>query len=175
MRLPLLAVAVIVALSALALPIASTSSVTTTAATAATVAAPNAGETAAPLIGTYDCQGVEPDGTPYRGVVQIIPSAGTYDVIWIFSNGQQYSGLGVVNGDVLAVSYFTNRPGVVAYKIEQSEKGPRLEGEWTVVGAGKVFHETLTRLTAEVKRADPPSVQERRPRTPTIMRHLRPA
>jgi hypothetical protein len=174
MRLPLLAAAVITVLPALALPFAPASSVTTSSAMAAPVALPPVEEAGSPLVGTYDCQGVEPDGTPYHGLVQIIPNAGTYDVVWIFSSGQLYSGLGVVNGDVLAVSYFTNRPGVVAYKIEQGEKGPRLKGQWTVVGAGKVFNETLTRVSREVKRPEPAPRPETRQPQP-ILRHLRPA
>jgi hypothetical protein len=132
-------------------------------------------EVPAPLVGTYDCEGVEPDGSPYKGIVQIVANRSTYDVIWIFESGQQYAGLGVVNGDVLAVSYFTNRPGVVAYKIEQGDKGPRLLGQWTVVGAGSVFRETLTRMTTEVhQRPVPPPTTPPRDRTP-LMRNLRPA
>lgn len=173
MRLSLLCAAIATILAALTLPLAPTPSVATSSATAAPLAvAPT--DAASPLVGTYECQGVEPDGTPYRGVVEIIPNEGTYDVIWTFGSGQRYSGLGVVNGDVLAVSYFTNRPGVVAYKIEQGEKGPRLQGQWTMVGAGKVFHETLTRVTRDVKRPDPaPAPEPRRPAP--LGRHLRPA
>jgi hypothetical protein len=159
---------------ALVLPLAPLSTVTTTAATAAIVAESGATEEAAVLTGTYDCQGMEPDGTPYRGVVQIIPNHGTYDIIWTFSSGQQYAGLGVVNGDVLAVSYFTNRPGVVAYKIESSEQGPRLKGQWTVVGAGAVFQETLTRTSRDVKRPEVDLELPRRDPAP-FLRHLRPA
>ena len=160
MRLPLLFATTLSLLPALALPLANASTHS------------NAEE--APLVGTYDCQGVEPDGTPYHGIVQIIANKGTYDVIWIFSSGQQYAGLGVVNGNVLAVSYFTNRPGVVAYQIEKGEKGPRLQGQWTVVGAGAVFKETLTRVTRDVKRPEMPPPQPRREPAP-ILRHLRPA
>ena len=138
---------------------------------AAASIAPTAAEADAPLAGTYDCQGVEPDGTPYHGVVQIVPNRGSYDVVWTFGTGQQYAGLGVVNGNVLAVSYFTNRPGVVAYTIEQTDKGPRLQGQWTVVGAGQVFKETLTRLSREVKRIERPP--EPRPQPAPILRHLR--
>lgn len=175
MRLPFLCAAAMTALPVLAMPFAPAATPSTSAsAMAAPLAAPKAADPNAPLVGTYDCQGVEPDGTPYRGVVQIIPNAGTYDVIWIFASGQQYSGLGVVNGDVLAVSYFTNRPGVVAYKIETGDKGPRLQGQWTVVGAGKVFHETLTRVSEDVKRTEPAPKPQRQP-PPRILRHLRPA
>ena len=175
MRLPLLCAAALTVVPALVLPFAPVSTITTTPAAAAPVTAPKPDvEGDAPLAGTYDCQGVEPDGTPYRGVVQIIPNHGTYDVMWIFSSGQQYAGLGVVNGDVLAVSYFTNRPGVVAYKIENGDEGPRLKGQWTVVGAGAVFAETLTRMTREIKRPELPPEQPRREPAP-ILRHLRPA
>ena len=175
MRPPLLIAAVMTALPVLTLPVVSPSRVTGLASVsvvpAATPIAPTAAEADAPLAGTYDCQGVEPDGTPYHGVVQIVPNRGSYDVVWTFGTGQQYAGLGVVNGDVLAVSYFTNRPGVVAYRIEQTGKGPRLQGQWTVVGAGQVFKETLTRLSRDVKRLERPP--EPRPQPTPILRHLR--
>jgi hypothetical protein len=174
MRLPLMCATVLTVLPAIALPFAPAGTSPIATAAAAPVVEPRDAESASPIAGTYECQGVEPDGTPYRGVVQIIPSAGTYEVVWIFASGQQYSGLGVVNGDVLAVSYFTNRPGVVAYRIEQSDSGPRLQGQWTVVGAGKVYHETLTRMTTDVKRIEPPPAPAPRHPSP-LMRHLRPA
>lgn len=158
MTLPLMPAAALAILPVLALSFASPSS--TTAAEAA------------PLGGTYECQGVEPDGTPYRGLVQITGDAGLYEVVWIFGSGQQYRGFGVVNGDALAVSYYTSRPGVVAYKIEQGDNGPRLTGHWTVAGAGMALRETLTRLTKDVTRLprpEPPAA----PRP--LIRHLRPA
>lgn len=173
MRLPLLCAAAMVVIPALVLPLAPVSTITTTTAAAAPIAISENAEEEALLTGTYDCQGVEPDGTPYRGVVQIVPNRGTYDVIWVFSSGQHYAGLGVVNGDVLAVSYFTNRPGVVAYKIEKRQTGPQLQGQWTVVGAGAVFRETLTRVTREVRQLEiaPPEQPRREP----LSRNLRPA
>jgi hypothetical protein len=162
-----------IVIPALVLPLAPLSTLTTTTAVAAPVASPANAEDEALLTGTYDCQGMEPDGTPYRGLVQIVPNHGTYDVVWMFSSGQHYAGLGVVNGDVLAVSYFTNRPGVVAYKIEKRQAGPQLQGQWTVVGAGAVFRETLTRVTREVRQLEfaPPEQRRREP----VSRYLRPA
>ncbi len=158
MRLPLMSAAAMALLLVLAFSAASPR--------------PTTAEEATPLVGTYDCQGAEPDGTPYRGVVQIIGSAGLYEVVWVFHSGQQYRGFGVVNGDALAVSYYTNRPGVAAYKIERGDKGPKLTGHWTVAGAGAAFRETLTRLSVEVTplpRPEPP------PAPAPIIRHLRPA
>ena len=158
MRLPLMSVAALSLMGALALPFST----------------PTAAETAAALVGTYECEGVEPDGTPYKGLVQIIGSSyGMYEVVWIFASGQQYSGLGVVNGDVLAVSYFTTRPGVAAYRIEKGDGGPRLLGQWTVVGAQEIFRETLTRLTEEVKRM--PRPEPLPDPAPRIRHFLRPA
>jgi hypothetical protein len=171
MKLSLVCAAAVTVLPALTLSFTPTSSHSASSATAAPMAPSGARESHEALVGTYDCQGVEPDGTPYQGIVQIIAHRGSYEVIWSFGSGQQYGGVGVVNGDVLAVSYFTNRPGVVAYKIEQGEKGPRLQGQWTVIGAGKVFHETLTRVTSEVRQMEPPP----RPAPTPIPRHLRPA
>jgi hypothetical protein len=174
MRLPLLCAAAMTVLPALALPFASAPTAAHAPLTSVPPVTPApAPQVESPLAGTYECQGVEPDGTPYRGIVQIIPNHTTYDVIWIFSSGQQYAGLGVVNGNVLAVSYFTNRPGVVAYTIEESDKGPRLQGQWTVVGANAVFQETLTRMSREVTRVEPPRPQRRE--AAPVLRHLRPA
>jgi hypothetical protein len=160
MRLPLMPAAAIAVLPWLAFALASPS--------------PTTAAESAPLVGTYDCQGVEPDGTPYRGLVQIVGNAGLYEVVWIFSSGQQYRGFGVVNGDALAVSYYTSRPGVVAYKIEHGDTGPKLTGHWTVAGADAAFRETLTRLSEKViklPRPEPPPA----PAPAPLIHHLRPA
>ena len=158
MRLPLMPVAALAILPMMAFAVASPS--------------PTTAAEAAPLVGTYECQGVEPNGTPYRGLVQISGHDGLYEVIWIFGSGQQYRGFGVVNGDALAVSYFTNRPGVAAYKIEQGDKGPKLTGHWTVVGADAAFRETLTRVSEKVMRLPRP---EPPPAPRPLIGHLRPA
>jgi hypothetical protein len=96
--------------------------------------------------GLYACNGTAPDGQTYRGSVDIFRHDDTYQLLWRFSPDEQYLGLGVVTGDVLAVTYFAGGPGVVAYRIEQDAKTLRLAGEWTVpLADGRVFRETLTR------------------------------
>ena len=103
------------------------------------------------LTGTYACQGVKPNGTAYHGTVQIARHNGTYHLRWSFGPREQYSGIGIASGGVLAVSYFGGDAGVVSYQIQQDDKGARLVGQWTVVKAdGHVFGETLTRVTREV-------------------------
>jgi hypothetical protein len=86
----------------------------------------------------------------------ILATTGTYEVLWVFGPREQYLGFGIVNENVLAVSVLAGMPGVVAYKIEKSDKGSRLIGQWTVPNAeGKVFSETLTKVGNATNRPKP--------------------
>jgi hypothetical protein len=118
------------------------------------------------LTGVYACEGIGPGDASYHGKVQIIRRENTYELQWTFdSSPEQYVGIGLVNGDVLAVSYFGGVPGVVLYRIEQTDSGPRLTGHWTVIeSVGRVFQETLTRVATEV--SDPPPARPHRTRSP---------
>ena len=99
-----------------------------------------AAENRVDLAGIYLCEGVNPDGTPYKGLVEITPTAGAYQVQWTMSE-QSTNGIGIFKAGVLAVSYFGGTPGVVVYRVD----GGRLVGEWTMGGTeGAVFTETLT-------------------------------
>ena len=114
------------------------------------------------LNGTYLCEGVRPDGAPYLGTVRIVRHESAYHLLWTVGSEEQYLGIGILNGEVLAVSYFTGAPGVVAYQIERSAGRARLVGQWTVANAeGRVFSETLTRLTPEVT---VPTMPQRQPK-----------
>jgi hypothetical protein len=96
------------------------------------------------LTGLYACEGIRPDGRVYRGLVEIVRHGTTYHISWFLPPGEQHSGLGVVSGNVLAVGYFGDLPGVVAYRIENGDGPIRLLGQWTAVAApGRVFIETL--------------------------------
>jgi hypothetical protein len=115
------------------------------------------------LNGTYLCEGVRPDGAAYHGTVRIVRQNGAYQVIWNVGREEQYLGIGLLTGDVLAVSYFGGSPGVVAYRIEKTDKGSRLIGQWTVASArGQVFGETLTRLTKDVASMPAPAPRRER-------------
>ncbi len=104
------------------------------------------------LAGTYECQGTMGNGKNYRGTVHIVRNNGTYQVLWTLGARERYMGIGIVSDNVLAVSYFTGTPGLVVYHVEHGQKGgPRLVGRWTAPAAGgRVFVETLTRVTREV-------------------------
>jgi hypothetical protein len=106
-----------------------------------------------PLDGTYRSEGVNPDGTKYRGTVEIAKDDQTYLVRWLARQVTSI-GIGIVKGDVLAVSYYTGTNiGVALYRIE---KGPRLTGEWTVLGAdGQRYPETLTKMGRDAREQEP--------------------
>jgi hypothetical protein len=117
---------------------------------------------AADITGVYECEGTTANGAPYKGTVEIARNNGTYEVLWTFGPREQYLGFGVVNDNVLAVSVLAGMPGVVAYKIERSDKGARLVGQWTVPNEqGLVFSETLTRIGD----SSPRPAQPKKPQT----------
>jgi hypothetical protein len=117
--------------------------------------------------GTYACEGRTPKGDAYHGTVRIVRQGDTYRVFWKLDAQEGNVGVGIHTGDMLAVSYFEALPAIVVYKIEPTESGQRLVGQWTVLGAdGKVFSETLTKLkqpATEPPATRPPSPRRRQP------------
>jgi len=113
------------------------------------------------LDGVYRSEGVNPDGTKYRGTVEIAKDDQTYLVRWLARQVTSI-GIGIVRGDVLAVSYYTGTNiGIALYHIE---KGPRLTGEWTVLGAdGQRYPETLTKMGRDAREQDPAGLPEAAP------------
>ncbi len=98
------------------------------------------------ITGVYVCDGVNPEGKPYRGVVEIAKMNNVFYLRWTFPQSSESAlGIGIVSNDVLAVSYYGgSMVGVVAYKIED---GKKMVGEWTVVGADGVYKETLMKVS----------------------------
>ncbi|MEQ1895789.1 MAG: hypothetical protein ABL971_00220 [Vicinamibacterales bacterium] len=100
----------------------------------------------ADISGVYRCDGVNPQGRPYRGMVEIVKLHDAFQLRWTFPQDENPAlGIGILSNGVLAVSYYGgDMAGVVVYKINE---GKPMVGEWTVVGSeGGVFKETLTRL-----------------------------
>lgn len=126
------------------------------------------------IAGVYECQGITADGKLYSGIVHITRHHGAYQLIWTLGPEEHHVGIGLLSGDVLAVSYFGALPGVVAYRVERDADRPRLVGEWTVPAAdGQVFREVLTRLEngADVPPPDVPLLPPpRRVPVPASMR-----
>ena len=96
------------------------------------------------LSGLYACEGTNPDGSPYTAVVEIVKRQDTYLVRWTQENDEQVMGVGIQQDGVLAVSYFGGAPAIVVYSVAEG----RLDGQWTMGGAGRLFKETLTKVSA---------------------------
>ena len=121
----------------------SASSNSSNAPTSTTHAAP---ATHANIAGNYNIAGTNPTGTIYRGTLHIIEHGDVYQFRW--NAGDQYDGVGVVNGDVVAVA-FANGPngtgcGVVDYKIQNDGA---LIGRWGYWGKDEAGSEDATRTS----------------------------
>jgi len=93
--------------------------------------------------GVYLCEGTNPDGHHYRGIVQIAAVDSTFLVRWTLADNVEVTGVGILHDDQLSVSYFGGTPAVVVYKVASD----KLVGEWTMGGTeGSTFAETLTRM-----------------------------
>ena len=110
--------------------------------------------------GFYECQGIGADGRPYRGAVIIEPDGNRFVVRWIIASELTAIGVGVREGNMLAVSFFgPDSGGVVLYRID----GEKMLGHWSApLAAGQVFEETLTRVANPP--ASSPSAPEAAPR-----------
>lgn len=96
------------------------------------------------LVGVYECEGSNPNGDTYSGIVEIVKLRDTYLVRWTMPDDSKVVGVGIFSGGVLAVSYYGGTPALVVYSITGDD---RLEGKWTAGGSeGAVFSETLTRM-----------------------------
>jgi hypothetical protein len=114
------------------------------------------------LAGVYSCDGLNPAGRPYRGIVEIVHTDSTYHLRWTFPQESDSAlGIGILSNGVLAVSYYGGATaGVVVYKIEEN----KLVGDWTVVGSdGGVYHETLKLLDHDPSKLAPPDDADHRP------------
>ena len=93
--------------------------------------------------GVYLCEGTNPDGHHYRGIVQIAAVRDTFLVRWTLADDVEVTGVGILHDGLLSVSYFGGTPAVVVYKVAAET----LVGEWTMGGTeGTTFAETLTRM-----------------------------
>ncbi len=120
--------------------------------------------------GIYECQGVGADGRPYRGAVIIEPDGNRFVVRWIIASELTAVGVGVREGNMLAVSFFgPDSGGVVLYRID----GEKLLGHWSApLAAGQVFEETLTRLANPP--AEAPAAPETAPPHPSAVKPFKP-
>jgi hypothetical protein len=63
----------------------------------------------ADIAGKYNIVGSNPDGGSYKGTLEIIPHGDVYQFRW--DAGTQYDGVGVANGNVVAVAFANGANG----------------------------------------------------------------
>ena len=89
----------------------------------------------AALAGTYDCGGVNPDGSDYT--IQLTVTA--RDDIFSLNWAHQMEGVGLRHGELLVSSFIgPGMFGVVVYRIDEGE----LDGRWAAYGDSRVFRES---------------------------------
>src|ERR1051326_482079 len=102
-----------------------------------TVAPPN-------IAGKYNVTGGNPNGSNYRGTLEVIAHGDVYQFRW--NAGTQYDGVGVQNGKVIAVAFANGSDGkgcgVVDYDIANDGS---LSGKWGYWGVNDAGTESATR------------------------------
>src|SRR6185503_11262858 len=103
----------------------------------------------APMVnidGKYNVTGTNPDGNVYKGTLEVIAHGDVYQFRW--NAGSQYDGVGINNGDVVAVSFTSGANGegcgVVDYAIQSDGT---LDGKWGYWGVNEGGSERDTRTS----------------------------
>jgi hypothetical protein len=83
----------------------------------------------------------------YSGRVNITPNGDTYILEWKLNSGENYKGVGIRQGDVLAVGWSVGvKPGQPAASVATYRpKGAGLEGVWGMPGLKRLGSETLAK------------------------------
>lgn len=106
--------------------------------------APHSEPVAADIAGSYNATGTNPNGSPYRGTLEIIKRGEVFQFRW--NAGQQYDGVGIQVGNVVAVSFTEGNDGkgcgVVSYRIVNDSE---LDGRWGYWGVDDGGTEKATR------------------------------
>jgi hypothetical protein len=99
-----------------------------------------------PFVGRFTVSGVNPDGEGrYIGSLTIKKNNEVYNASWTISNGQTFSGVGVVVDGKLSVGYWADDrswTGVVVYRARPDGS---LAGVWAGLGEGRTGTENAVR------------------------------
>ncbi len=99
------------------------------------------------ICGYYRCEGDNPDGRKYRGVVRIEKNHDAYSVTWLTAPNETGTGIAIRKRNQLSVSCLTRSPegAAIAVVVYEIQVGPRLVGRFTELGGnGTIRTETLT-------------------------------
>src|SRR5262245_53731067 len=94
------------------------------------------------ITGKYTCEGTNPDGKTYKGTVEVKKQGDAFHVLWSIGAGDNYEGIGILEGDVFSVAYYGAITGIAVYKVEKG----KMTGRWTLPEAkGQVYTENWTK------------------------------
>ena len=109
-------------------------------------AATQATTPSADIAGNYAIVGTNEDGSPYKGALEVIKHGDVYQFRW--DAGKQYDGVGVQNGNIIAVAFANGANGkgcgVVDYDIASNGS---LNGKWGYWGTNDAGSESVTRTS----------------------------
>src|SRR6266850_6695716 len=105
-----------------------------------------ASNTTADIAGNYDLVGTNPSGSPYKGALEVIKRGDVYQFRW--NAGKQYDGIGVPNGNVVAVAFTGGSDGKGCGVVNYEQVGDNtLEGKWGYWGVDESGTEKAVRTT----------------------------
>src|SRR5256714_13597289 len=98
------------------------------------------------VAGHYNIVGTNPNGATYKGTLEVIARGDVYQFKW--NAGTQYDGVGVQNGNIIAVAFANGANGkgcgVVDYDIASNGS---LNGKWGYWGTNDAGSESATRTS----------------------------
>src|SRR5882762_9464593 len=102
--------------------------------------------TPADIAGEYTVTGSNENGSPYKGTLAVIKHGDVYQFRW--NAGKQYDGIGIPNGNVVAVAFTGGANGkgcgVVTYRVLGDGN---LDGKWGYWGVNESGTEKGTRTS----------------------------
>ena len=100
------------------------------------------------IVGKYDLEGTNPDGTGYSGTVEIVNAGDGYDLTWTIDSGPQAqieTGHGTLDGQTLTALWQmadNSSSGTEQFTINSDGT---LDGTWKIEGSEDEGQEVLTR------------------------------
>lgn len=87
----------------------------------------------ADIVGAYAVTGTNPDGSAYEGTLTVSAEEDVYQFAW--DVGNSYKGVGIQQGNLIAVGWGSDNCGVVAYAVKDNAS---LQGTWGVYGQSQL-------------------------------------
>lgn len=111
-----------------------------------TTTSSNSTTATANIVGKYNIVGTNPNGAPYKGALEVISHGDVYQFRW--SAGNQSDGVGVMNGNVVAVAFASGANGKGCGVVDYTINGDgSLDGKWGYWGTDESGTETATRTS----------------------------